>query len=74
MFFQALSNENDGNAVAFNSFFLQQCCVTQHFLTSQSYSCVTIRNANSTVVVIKILNEKVGYCFCQVIRGVVVQK
>jgi len=43
---------------------------------SQSYSCVTKRNS-AVMVIIKlktILNEKVGYRFCQVIRGVVLQK
>jgi len=38
---------------------------------SQGYSCVTKRNS-TVMVIIKlkiILNEKVGYRFCQVIRG-----
>ena len=49
---------------------------TQHILMSKSYSCVTKRNS-TVMVIIKlktILNEKVGYRFCQEISGVVLQK
>ena len=42
----------------------------------KSYSWITKRNSTVMVVInLKtILNEKVGYRFCQVIRGVVLQK
>jgi len=42
---------------------------TQHILTSQSYSCVANRNRTVMVIITlkTILNEIVGYRFCQVI-------
>ena len=47
----------------------QAVLLTQHIVTSQSDSCVAKRNSTVMVIITlkTVLNEKVGYYFCQVI-------
>jgi len=61
MFFQALSNENDGNAVVSNSFFLQHIIMISEVVLDYmqfSLSWSTEKNSNNMIMAQKVVSWK----------------
>jgi len=59
MFFQALSNENDGNAVVSNSFFLQHIIMISEVVLDYmqfSLSWSTEKNSNNMIMAQKVVS------------------